>query len=373
MILYPYPISTLVYYVQQAESEITSASLAIKDARLQTEIPATELASGNFKNIAKWIYSSTRLVVGTNLSMDASDDEMYRTHDCFLFGKVKAGDLMEAYSLLYRMRWVRYQKGRPAYELVPGKDQVDSAYDPQDASQQRRFDATKVLLDVVDKMAPRDKANLLAGQPLRYGDMSPEMRDAFANLAQAAYDTSRSSRFQRTTQSDFGPVTAGEFTLRDTSKQGTGVQELWLGTNVKSPNGSFGSSFRWTDYDKTKNHFSSSRPMALVHEPLSDEGFSRKDMIAKSKKLQKLVTIQKEVCSLADLLKYLSEKFDLNFITNQDTSGIRLAFSCENIPLAHALDQISKAYGDWEWEAAPGNFIVMRSNESPRRRTQASQ
>lgn len=95
-------------------------------------------------------------------------------------------------------------------------------------------------------------------------------------------------------------------------------------------------------------------------------------MIAKSKKLRTLVTIHQDEGQLSEPLKRLSADYGLNFITNQDVLGIIQPFSCENIPLWEAMDRISKAYGDWEWELAPGDFIVMRSHESPRRRNLVS-
>ncbi|MGC4044643.1 MAG: hypothetical protein QM758_12685 [Armatimonas sp.] len=360
MILPVFPIVSASYI--QAERDLHTTTLLQKDKRLQAEVPARELKSGNFKNMATWLKDATELTIGT------TEVEMFTTKDYFVFGKVRSGELMEAYSTLYRLRWVAYKSGKPHYELTLAKDQQDSIHLPKDDLHKQQSTAASSLIGLFDKLSDQDRGAVLSGTPLKYSELSPEMQQAFKNTLEASIDVLVSSRQNNNVtiqRPDTSILSDATFSLSDNSKPGSDMRTMWVSLNMKGA----GFGFRWTDYDPKKNQLTTSRPSSFTQEPEANDKFSKKRMLQQSEKLTTLlVTVPKAERTLARLLKYISANYGINFITNEDSAKQTLAFACGDLPLASVLDKISQQYGEWEWEACPGDFIVMRSSESLRRR-----
>jgi hypothetical protein len=367
MILHAFIFPINIIFIEEIDNK---TSLTLQDTSLKSEIPSQERTAINFNQIIKWMNTSAKISLGT------TEVELFSTKDYGIFEATKSGDLMEAYGLLYRLRWVRYRTGRPNYELTHGKDGLDALYAPQDDFQKRRFTATNSFINLFDKMNSKDREAILAGKPLQYSDLSPQMQGAFRGAVDAVVDdTIASSASDGKTLEKPDTVKIGEITIKDETKEGTGIREMTLSFDSNFVS----STFRWNNYDSKKSNFTYARPVASLYDPEPDETFSRKKMLAKYKKLATLVSVPKEKRTLASLLKYLSTRYKINFLTSEDRKKKPVVFSCENIPLSEALDKISKAYGEaygdrskeqseWEWEASAGDFIVMRSPDHPRRR-----
>lgn len=332
------------------------------DKRLQVPIAGRELKSGSVRSIGTWVKEATQLTLGAG----TNEQDILTAKDYFIFNKVNAAELMEAYSTLYRLRWVAFKSEKITYLLMSGKDQTDLRYQPS-IRRREQANAATGFVNMFDKLSDSEKAAVLGGNPLKYSELSPEMQGAFKNTLEASIDSAAANAadkglpFERPDNSDLSEATIG---LTEKSKPGTGVRELWIAMGIKR--GSY--SFRWNNYDSKKGE-EAAKPIEFSQEPESNEAFSRKRMLEREKKLTSLlVTVPEGKRSLAVLLKYLSENYGLNFITNEDRGKQPLEFGCEELPLAEALDKISELYGNWEWEASPGDFLVMRSAGNPRRR-----
>lgn len=350
-ILYPSP-AAIVF--QQAKEETVQVPLALADPRLKAEVPAEEVFPANFTHLLRLVNRAAKVPIGTQW------DDMNTSKGLFLFDNVRAGDLMEAYGLLYTMRWIRYKNGRPAYELAQEKDVMEIAYGPQDEYQERRFKAMNDFMRGFDQMSPEAKSAVLSGKRLRFSDLPREMADAAVKALEALND-GNAAAFPNQKKRDIGPQVITEISIKDHSEPGAVVRDYWVSINTKLG----GPSFRWNDYDKEKMK---GRPVASNHAPLSDKAFSKKKMIATYKKLGTAITIPENTWKLADLLKHLHANYGINFMTHEDTAKLSLPFSCDNLPLWEVMDKISEQYGHWQWEAGAGDFIVMRANGSPRQR-----
>lgn len=358
----PHALPTIVRSHTQSSPTAVSAPLRSKDSRLDTDLTSLNAANGDFKNFVKWLSPVTRIVLET------TEKELY-TDDCFfVYGKAKVGNLMEAYSLLYRLRWVKYRNGKPNFELTIAKEAIDRIYSPNNEFEKRQFEYSGAFISEFDKMDPRDKAKVLSGQPMIYTELPQSMQDSFKKALLTGFEgvAVKDPKMVLPSNIDYTKV---RVTIKDESKSGTGIREMWL-----TGAGGFGSgAFRWNDYDKDKTQIGYGRTIAFIHEPLPNTSFSKTEMIAKSEKLKSTITIPQTEGTLSSLLKNISAKYGVNFITNKDSEKRTASFSCENLPLWEAMDRISQEFGGWEWELAPGDFIVMRSSRSPRRRSVSAQ
>ncbi|MDX1933903.1 MAG: hypothetical protein SFU56_14990 [Capsulimonadales bacterium] len=359
------PITNPIIFVAQEKPAPGYKTLSQQDTRLMKVVPAAERGAAGFRDMARWVRQNAMISLGT------TEEEMNRNKDFFLFGNVRAGDLMEAYATLYRMRWVRYRQGKPHYDLTFASDSLNRLYAPQGSYQQERFAFMNSFMAAFDAWPDDKKKEVLAGKELKIAELPGPMKTAIlgavgALIRDPQLNNLNDSGGDPNSQTDTADFANGALTIEDETEKGKDIRELSV--SISNGNNTSGFTFRWNNYDPKKGTIGMGRPVILTIEPEPTRRFSRDRMIRTANVLNRSVTIGEGEWDLHGLLRFLALKHRVNFITNQDTHNILRRFHCRNVPLWLVLDRISLEFGGWEWELAPGNFIVMRSKESPRRR-----
>lgn len=339
-----------------------------EDRRLLTELTIQPPLRGSIKDLGKLIHAAAQLRVGT------TEEELLSARDLFLFKKTRCHEVMEAYALLYRCRWIRYTQGSPAYDLTLGQDAQDSIYGPVTDAQKQRYESMNRFVKYLDQLPPAQQASFFAGSPLKIAELPESIQSTLQGAVDAL--TSDSSpqppnRPQRppvkVNLNDDPNATIG---VKDETPKGSSLRELRFSLTTNR----FSSTFRWTDYDKSKHSVISARPIAALYPITDDETFSRKAMIERAAFLS---AVRAELplgdWTLKAIFLHLNERYSVRLIAHESMETRKKSYSCPPMKLAELLDQVCLDFGGWEWEAAPeSDFLIFRAPNSPRRRPPSS-
>lgn len=350
------------------QSRDTKSRKLREDRRLLTELTIQPPMRGSIKDLGKLIHATAQLRVGT------TEEELLSARDLFLFKKTRCHEVMEAYALLYRCRWIRYTQGSPTYDLTLGQDAQDSIYSPATDAQKKRYESMNRFVAYMDQLPPSQKASFLAGGRLKITELPGSIQNTLQEaIAALTLDSSPQlpNRPQRPqVKINLNDDPNATISVEDQTAKGSGLRELRfsLSTNV------FSSTFRWNDYDKTKHSAVSGRPIAALYSITDDETFSRKTMIERAMFLSSVQTeLPKNDWTLKAIFLHLSEHSGVRLIAHESMEPRKRGYSCPPMKLAALLDQVCLDFGGWEWEAAPeSDFLIFRAPNSPRRRLLAS-
>lgn len=315
--------------------------------------------------LSKRIYDVARVRIGTSES-ELTQDSL---RELFFFRKAPVATVMEAYALLYRLRWVRYASGSPVYELILGKDQQDALYAPQDPTIKKRYEQMSRFMADLERLPAPQRDALLGGKPIKINTLPEPMRDALQQATDALTTQSTQtpaplrSRPRQPVEPQLAQDPESTIQIERRSPQGSAVDELYFGLSTNN----FSSSFRWTNYDAKKHTVLSPRPVEAVFELAHEDTFSRREMIRHSALLTKTqVELPARTWTLKSSLQYLHGRYDLKLLAHEPEPRALRGYALPRQRLADFLDQLCQDFGGWEWELGSGNFLVFRAPNSPR-------
>ncbi|WP_395141404.1 hypothetical protein [Armatimonas sp.] len=338
--------------------EKDTLTLSRLDKRLLVDFFIEKPIQGNFKTISKWVYSSLRLVLGT------TEDELLVVKDFFIFKKIRICDIMEAYALLYRLRWIKYDKGNPIYELTLGADRIDDLFIPQNEYQKRRFQSINSFVDQFEKFDSSKKREILSGGALNYSDLPDGMKNSIKSAVSALLDADKASNIKKEFL-DVNNLSDVTIRIQDRTKMGSNIKELAFSVNSNSG----GYSFRWNNYDKDKSKITYGRPVEAILDITKNENFSRDRMIKKSKLLNSVyIDLENGKLDIKRIMILVSDKYGLKIIMNETNTYDKKEFSSNHVVLWKFLDNVCQDFGGWEWEISSSEVIILREKENPRKR-----
>lgn len=329
-----------------------AAPLRTLDKRLQSVLPDSS-GKLSFEVMRRRIGKATSLKIATTEVEIAGNTVWAVLRDA------NVGDTMEAYALLYRMRWVRYRTGSPDYELTTASDVADSLHQPQSDSQKKRFAAMDAFFKTLDGDM---RSDLFAGKPVPLAAMPPGARAPLVEAVQALLDGTSANQ-PLAAKPDLRNLADVVVSLRDESKPSDGFQNLWVG--IESNLGGF--AFRWNDHRKGDAPVGSGRPYRFVHEPPPNERYSRRKMVDDSPLCAKPVRIEAREWKLEDLLRHIAGQMDVDILADV-TSPPPARVAVDGQTFAKAMDAICEAFGELQWEVLHDRFLVLRASDNPRRR-----
>jgi hypothetical protein len=370
-------------FVQRDEKEIFSnyVTLQRRDKRLSAELSFFSGKNDSVSSLKSVFFAKNKIRISTTLlnhllpkPMPIASDDLYFFR--IYASKISQEEIMDGLGALNGFRWSRLKKNQNEidYKLQRSAAIYDVTHGSSDGIEEGFWNTALPFIDYINHLPDTEKQDRLAGKAFKFPQLPPSAQVTIQKLLQQVYNSDIEAK---NNPIDMSQVTRAMLSIDNKTPEGAKYSEFFL--TMKTTYGSFG--VRISDFPtRLREAKQKGQSVLPIHEQdrddaeysvdyFNEEKYIRRNEALKAEALNQIVDVNLKGVDMFTILKTISKKYDVDFITSErpfDIGKIDAKFS--KTELWKVLDTVCRESGGWSWELRESGVLLLRSPQNTRHR-----